>query len=331
MPATDSAAGMTNRSGTVTPGTVLVIMIDPMTRLTVPPMPNTPKLGTFNSRMQQRQTKHDQEHAGRVDWQDLQREKREQQTDAAGDARGDGSRIPEFHGQTEDPQGQKNVGDLRMCDGAQEALPPAHLHSLNDCVGRADRDRPAVEPSHGAAVEFSQQLGDVPGNEIDQRRRGAQGFAIGERAALHHGLGRESDVPLPRFGQGPRERRDVLGRLRRGHGVGGRPAARDRVCRSDVRTRRHHRHIGRDGQDEPRRRRAGAGRTDKDDDRCARRDHARDDVAGRVEQASRRAQDDHDHLGARGLGRGDRLVHVLGGDRVNDGVQLGDDGDGCVR
>ncbi len=185
-----------------------------------------------------------------------------------------------------------------------------------------------VLPSNRRTVRPSscpQQIGHVLCDEIDQGRRGAERFGIRERAALHHRFGGKSDIPLARFSQRSHIRRHILRRLR-GHGrISRLSCAGHRVCRSDVRARRHDGDVGGDGEDESRRRRAGAGRPDEHDDRCARRDHSRDDVAGRVEQPARRSQGDHDDIGVRGVRLRDRLVDVLGGDGMDDAVQFGDD------
>ena len=77
---------------------------------------------------------------------------------------------------------------------------------------------------------------------------------------------------------------------------------------SDVRARRHDGDIGGDRQNEARRRRAGSGRPDEDNDGRTRLDQSRDDVTGRVEQASWRAQDDDDDVGAGRVRLRDRLI-----------------------
>ena len=99
---------------------------------------------------------------------------------------------------------------------------------------------------------------------------------------------------------------------------------------SDVRARRHDGDIGGDRQNEARRGRAGSGRPDEDNDGRARLDQSRDDVTGRVEQASGRAQDDDDDVGAGRVRLRDRLIEVLGGNGMDDAVEFGDDGEGLL-
>ena len=69
-----------------------------------------------------------------------------------------------------------------------------------------------VRPSNrviGAAVELAQQVVDVGGDEVDERRRGRQRFAVGERAALGDRLGGERGVAAARLGERPRVGRGV--------------------------------------------------------------------------------------------------------------------------
>ena len=100
-----------------------------------------------------------------------------------------------------------------------------------------------------------------------------------------------------------------------------RPDAPRRVCVAG----RHGRDVGGDQQDESRRCRARAGRTDEHDNRRARRDHSRHDAARRIEQAARRPQHEDDELRAGRVGRVDRVDEVFGGDRLDDAVDLRDD------
>ena len=139
-----------------------------------------------------------------------------------------------------------------MRDGTQKPLATAHLDRADDGVGSSNRDRPAVEPPNRPAVQLSQQIGNVLSDEIDQWRRGAERFAIGERAALHHRFGRELDIPPSRFSEGSHIGGHVFGRLVRRGRVGGLSRARHRVCRSDVRAGCHDGNVGGYGQDESR-------------------------------------------------------------------------------
>ena len=49
-----------------------------------------------------------------------------EKADAARDARQDGAGRPELHRQAERPEHQQEVGDLRVCQGAERPLGPRH-------------------------------------------------------------------------------------------------------------------------------------------------------------------------------------------------------------
>ena len=112
MMAKASAAGMMKPSPTGTPGTLPVIMIEPMMRLIVPPTPRTP-LGTFNSSTSSADAEQHQQQSGRVHRQDLQRKEREQQAERARDTRQHRAGIPEFHRQSDHAERHQQVSDLR--------------------------------------------------------------------------------------------------------------------------------------------------------------------------------------------------------------------------
>ena len=57
---------------------------------------------------------------------------------AAGDARQDGARIPELDRQAEHAERHQQVGDLRVCDRAEEPLPARHLDAACLDVRRVD-------------------------------------------------------------------------------------------------------------------------------------------------------------------------------------------------
>src|SRR4029079_7787662 len=92
-----------------------------------------------------------QQQARHVDRQHLKGEEREQQADTAGDARQRGSRIPELDGEAEQTQREEQVGDLRMRERAEEALPPRHLDRLAWRAGGVERLLRAVEAADRAA------------------------------------------------------------------------------------------------------------------------------------------------------------------------------------
>ena len=107
------------------------------------------------------------------------------------------------------PEGHEQEGDLRMRDRAQEPLPARHLERLDARVRRRERDRASVEACDRAAVELRQQVRDVGGDEIDERRGGVERLVVGERAARDHRLGGERDVAMPRLRERSRVGRDV--------------------------------------------------------------------------------------------------------------------------
>ena len=276
--------------------------------------------------MSRREAEEDQQQAGGVDRQDLEREERQQQAEAADDAGSDGARVPELHGQAEHAEREQQVGDLRMRDGAEEPLPPRHLDALHFGVRRCRSV--TVRPSKRRIVRPSSCRSRSSTSAATKSMSGGvavERFAVGERAAFSHGLGGERR----RCGRAPRasERAYAAASDATFSAIVSSiccAGARHRVRGADVRARRHHGDVGGERDDEAGGRGARAGRADEDDDRRARGDHARDDRARRVEQAAGRAQDEDDDVGARRVRLVDDAVQVLGGDGMDDAVELGD-------
>ena len=247
---------------------------------------------------------------------------REQQAYRADDARHRGAGVPELDGQAQAPEAEKEHGDLRMRDGAEQPLPPRHLDGPNLGVRRPDHLDAAVPAAHLAAVELLEQVVEVRRDQVDERRVGVQGLAFGERQTLGDCLLGQLHVALPLARDRPRVGRDVGGRLLRRGLVHLGAGAGDRMRGADVRAGRHRRHVRRDGYEEPGRRGAGAARTDVDHHRGVRLDDPRIDLARGVDQPARRPQH-HDHqVRARAIRLVEGLGDVLGGHRMDERLDL---------
>ena len=94
---------------------------------------------------------------------------------------------------------------------------------------------------------------------------------------------------------------------------------------TDVGPGRHRGHVGGQGDEESCRGGPGPGRRDEDDHGHRRREHARHDCTGRLEQPTRGSQHQHGGLGVRAGGAREQVVDELRGNRMDDAVVLGDD------
>ena len=100
-----------------------------------------------------------------------------------------------------------------MRNRAEDALPQAHLDGHHAGAACVEHGGPAVEAANRAAVQLFEQVRDIGGNQIDERRRRVQGFGLGERATVVHGLLRERHVALAPGGQRAHVRGDVFRRF----------------------------------------------------------------------------------------------------------------------
>ena len=273
---------------------------------------------------EQRQAERDQQQPRGIHRQNLKGKKRQQEAQTARNAGKDGAGVPQFDGQSDHAERQQQVGDLGMGDGAEKSLTTRHLDLPQRDIPGADGGRSAVESRDRAAIEPAQQVADIWRDQIDQGRNGAEGFSIREGPALDDGLLGEHHVATARFDQRSHIGGCVGRRLFRGRLVHRLSATRHRMGGADVRARRHRRDIGGHRQHEPGRGRTRTRRADEHHHRRARRDHARDDRPGRVEQATGCAQDDDDEIGAGGIGEIDDAGEILGRDWMDDAVQFGD-------
>ena len=210
-----------------------------------------------------------------------------------------GAGTPELDREAERAERQQQVGDLRMRDRAQHPLRPRHLD------GRSS-SRPLCAASRGAPSKrvivrpssLRTRSGHVVRDEIDERRRGAERFLLGERAAVGDRLLDERDVAPALRRERPRVGGDVGRHLLRHHLVDLFAVAGDRVRGADVRAGRHGGDVGGDGDEEAGRRGAVPRRPDEHGDRRLRADDGVVDVARGVDQAAGRAQREDDQRGA---------------------------------
>ena len=321
-----NATETTSAGRGATPGTSPGSMSDPTTRLRMPPEAQHAEAGNLDLDDQQGDAEQDQQEARGAHGHELKREEGEQQAEPPDDARQNRARVPQLDRQAERAEHEQQRRHLRVRDGAQDALAPGHLHLDDAGVGGPDGHGAAVEARDGRAIQLLEQVTDVGRNQVDERRRRGQGLAIGERAAVEHGLGRKGDVAPAAFGErpGPRRqiRRDLLrhGLVRLGvrrasagrHGMGG----------AHVGARRHRRDVGGQHQDEARRRGARPGRSDQNRDGRAGRDHAADDGLRGVHQPAWRPEREDEQRGPLGIRAVDGRHHELGRHRVDDAVDF---------
>jgi hypothetical protein len=94
------------------------------------------------------------------------------------------------------------------------------------------------------AVQLLDEIGDVIGQEIDERRRRGECFLFGERSAVVDRLLGEIDVSLTAVCERPDVGRNVFGGLLRHHLVDLFAARRDRMSCADVCAGRHGGDVG---------------------------------------------------------------------------------------
>ena len=272
---------------------------------------------------------HPEEHeqqSSHVNGQDLEREDGQQQAHAAGDTWQHEPGIPELDDQAQHAQAEQQVGELRVGDRAQHALAPRGLDAFDAGPRRTHGDGASVEATHRPAVELPKQVVDILGRQVDERRDGVERFALSERPTFGHRLGRQGGVALPSLSEGPRVSSGIgCGLLCHRVAAGLLPTRRNRMRGTDVGTGRHRGHVGGQGDEESCRGGPGPGRRDEDDHGHRRREHARHDRPGRVEQSTRGSQHQHCGLGVRAGGAREQVVDELRGDRMDDAVVLGDD------
>ena len=120
--------------------------------------------------------------------------------------------IPEFDGEPEQAERHQQV---RRSAGARSRSRNRCRRVISiDAPGRPSVRTVTVRPSKRVTVRPSscvEQIVDILRDEVDERRRGVQRLAVGERAARQHGFGRERYVAPARLGQRPR----IRGRIRR--------------------------------------------------------------------------------------------------------------------
>ena len=191
-------------------------------------------------------------------------------------------------------------------------------------AGRVQRLRPAVEAGDGPAVELADEIRNVVRDQIDERRSGAERFLLGVGPALDAPPVRPASTLRFRcVARVRRVRRDVRGHLLGHRVVDLFAVAGDRMRGADVRPGRHGRNVGRDRDQEAGRRGAVARWADENRDRGLRADDGVVDVAGRIDQAARRAQREDDERGAGRVRLRDRLADVFSGDGMDDPVDFG--------
>ena len=185
---------------------------------TTPPTPNAPKVGNLSSRTSNPTPSAISSRPATLignTWKARNASSRQTPPTMPGKAR---ARIPELDGEPEQTQREEQIGDLRVRERAEEALPPRHLDRLAPGAGGVERLLRAAEAMDRAAIELGDELVKAAGDEIDERWRRLERLAFGERPTLGYRFLSERDVPLPGLRQRPGERRDV-GRHLVAHGL----------------------------------------------------------------------------------------------------------------
>ena len=162
-----------------------ISIIEPNSRLAIPPTASRPWLDHLDLQDQQHESEQDQQEPGVVDRQDLEREERQQQADAADDAGHDGAGAPQLDRQARACRASaagRRSGDARSRSGSAAAS--VISTSRTSAFVELERGRGAVEALDRPAVELPDQIRDVGGDDVDERRRGGQRLLLGERSAL---------------------------------------------------------------------------------------------------------------------------------------------------
>ena len=139
---------------------------EPRTNAISPPTVSTPCVGANTSTTNSRKREPHQSQAGVVHWQRPERVEPEQQADPAHHARQDAARVRQLEEEAHRAEAEQDVGDRRVADGVQELVDEAHLDSLDLCIGRLERHRPAGRRD-GPAVDLAQQVVQVGRDEVD--------------------------------------------------------------------------------------------------------------------------------------------------------------------
>ena len=209
-----------------------------------------------------------------------------------------------------------------MGDGAQDLLCPRHLDRAPFGAERPKRHAAAVEPANRSTIELLQQIRQIHGDDVDERRVSCRRFLFGIGPAFGHGLLDERDVPFALRGQRARIPGDV-GRHLLGHRVVDLlTIARNRMRGADVRSRRHRRDVSGNRDEEPGRGSAASGRRHEYGYRRLRLDDRGVDVTRRVDEAARRPEHDDEEVRLGGVGLRYRAADVRGRDGMDDAVDF---------
>jgi hypothetical protein len=274
-----------------------------MTMAVTPPNASIPKLWTLTSR--------------------TKRTIARKQADAPEDAGKDGAGMRELEVEPEEPDHEKDVGEVRVRDGQEEPLTEGHGQRHDRLVLQGQPGLPAVEPPELAAVEEGDDIAVGLGHEVDQAA--FEGLLLGIGEALDDGVLSHADVSSPFFGQGL----DVGGGVVRDlvlHGlVQGLPRDRqaDGVRGSRVGPGRHGEDVTGDPDEEARRSGPGAAGGHVADHGRAGVDDLSDDVPHRTVQPPRRVESHEDKGVALLVGPVDGADDVFG----RDGLDRAVDGD----
>ena len=218
-----------------------------------------------------------------------------------------------------------------MGNGAQHLLRPGHLDVVAGRARGTQGDGCPVETMDGAAVDLLEQIRKIGRDDVDERRLGGCRLLLGVGPALRHRLLDQGHVPLALRGEGAGVSGDVGRHFLRHRLVDFFPITRDRMSGADVRAGRHRGDVGSHGDEKPGGRGAAARGRDENGNGRLRLDDGRVDIARRIDEPARRAQEENHEAGARGVGLCDRLTNVGGRDRMNDAVDLSDVDDGRRR
>ncbi len=244
-----------------------------------------------------------------------ERDEREDEAGRAGDSGEDGPRVVELGQEREDPEREEEVGDVRLCDRVEEDLRGAHL-------ARDDRRSPELERAGARGsrdalpVERARELVAACAHGVDHAL--LEGLARRERDASPHGELGPVGVPAALSRERAGERRGVVDPLLL-HGVGG--AEGDRVRRADRRPRRHDGRVGRERDEDPRRRGARPLRLDPDDHGDVRAEERLHDLPHGQIEPSRRVEPEEERARSALLGLAELALDEARARRVDQPAQ----------
>ena len=148
----------------------------------------------FRLEQEQRQRQENQKHSGDIHRQDVHGVKRQQQADAANDARREQSRMCEFRVETQHAENQQNEKNVRLHNPRQKPLAQGQLKGRAHGVAQFQFRLRAVKSFDRAPIELVEEFLGRRNNQIDELA--VERFFLGESFRIGHGcLGQRHVAP----------------------------------------------------------------------------------------------------------------------------------------